>query len=412
MTALSTRSARHFGDVGNTGLPTESGVIRLATGQAPSPSTGETVEFDRAAVQDNDMIIAGDGLRDVLARIEQVAPTNAAVLLEGETGSGKELLARMVHARSSRARGPMLRVNCGAIPAELVDSELFGHERGSFTGATSTRLGWFERADGGTLFLDEVGELSLPAQVRLLRVLQDGTLERVGGGKSLRVDVRVITATHRNLRAMCAQGTFREDLFYRIGVFTVRIPPLRDRRDDIPALASHFAKRAGVRLTGIPLVPSASELEDLQDYRWPGNVRELAAVIERAAILGGGRKLEVRAALGDGSAPSRALETGDPSKMNSNANPVSLPSTPHASAFPTLEETMRAHIHRALVLTRGRIEGRGGAADILGLNPHTLRGKMRKLRIDWARFRTIAVVPQALDGAEQAIGVAANEDAP
>lgn len=409
MTALSTRSARLLGDIGSTNSLAETSVIRLATAHAPSSSTGEAVEFDRAAVHDSDMIIAGDGLRETIARIDQVAPTDAAVLLEGETGSGKELLARMVHARSSRTRGPMLRVNCGAIPAELVDSELFGHERGSFTGATSTRLGWFERADGGTLFLDEVGELSLPAQVRLLRVLQDGTLERVGGGKSIRVDVRVITATHRNLRAMCAQGTFREDLFYRIGVFTVRIPPLRDRRDDIPALASHFAKRAGVRLTGVPLVPSPSELEALQDYRWPGNVRELAAVIERAAILGGGRKLEVRAALGDAPAPSRALETGDPPPMNSNANTATVQSISAPTTFPTLEETMRTHIHRALVLTRGRIEGRGGAADILGLNPHTLRGKMRKLRIDWARFRTMAAVPTSSEPTDQPVAMAANE---
>src|SRR4051812_31963992 len=171
----------------------------------PAPATASPVEFDGSIVHDSDVIGAGTGLRDVVARVESVASTDAPVLLEGETGSGKEVIARMIHARSRRSRGPMIRVNCGAIPPELVDSELFGHERGSFTGATATRLGWFERADGGTLFLDEIAELPLAAQVRLLRVLQDGALERVGSGRSLHVDVRVVTATHRDLRAMCAQ---------------------------------------------------------------------------------------------------------------------------------------------------------------------------------------------------------------
>lgn len=272
----------------------------------------------------------------------------------------------------------MIRVNCGAIPAELIDSELFGHERGSFTGAIGTRLGWFERANGGTLFLDEVAELPLAAQVRLLRVLQDGTLERVGSGRLIQVSVRIVTATHRDLRAMCSAGSFREDLWYRISVFSVRIPPLRDRRGDIPALASHFAHRAGLRLTNVPLVPSPAEIAALLDYRWPGNVRELAAVIERAAILGGGRRLEVAAALGD------ATHHAPPSF------PATLTPAPSSSSgrFPTLLEVTRGHVERALVLANGRIEGRGGAAELLGLNPHTLRGKMRKLGIDWAAFRS------------------------
>jgi len=332
--------------------------------QAPSPATGAPVEYDGRNVQDSELALvgAGRGLRAVVARIEQVAPTDAPVLLEGETGSGKELVARLLHARSRRASGPLIRVNCGAIPASLIDSELFGHERGSFTGASATRHGWFERANGGTLFLDEVAELSLAAQVRLLRVLSEGTFERVGGGRVISVDVRVVTATHRDLRTMCASGAFRDDLFYRIGVFTVRIPPLRECREDIPELVAHFARRSGERIVGVPIAPSAAEIEALLAYAWPGNVRELAAVVERAAILGGGRRLEVAAALGD-DAPSVT------------------------STFPTLADATRAHIERALVHAHGRIEGAGGAADLLGVNPHTLRGKMRKLRIDWSRFR-------------------------
>jgi len=309
---------------------------------------------------------AGRGLRDVVEQVEQVARAEVPVMLHGETGSGKEVVARLVHARSPRAKRPMVRVNCGAIPSELVDSELFGHERGSFTGASHTRLGWFERANGGTLFLDEIAELPLAAQVRLLRVLQEGTIERVGGEKSLPVDVRIVTATHRDLRAMVAEGTFREDLYFRLAVFSVRIPPLRERLCDLPELAAHFARRAGERLTGVPLVPSERDLEMLLAYPWPGNVRELAAVIERAAILGFGTRLEVRRALGDDTRERRA---------------------PSTDTFETLADATKRHIEAALVRTRGKIEGPSGAAALLGLNPHTLRGKMRKLRLDWARFR-------------------------
>jgi transcriptional regulator with GAF, ATPase, and Fis domain len=370
-----------------------------ASGPGPAPArparvTAAPVEFDGSIVHDGDVIGKGTGLRDVIARVESVAGTDAPVLLEGETGSGKELIARMIHTRSQRSGGPMIRVNCGAIAPELVDSELFGHERGSFTGATATRLGWFERADGGTLFLDEVAELPLAAQVRLLRVLQDGTLERVGSGRSQKVDVRVVTATHRDLRAMCAAGTFREDLWYRISVFSVRIPPLRARMQDVPALAAYFAHRAGVRLTGIPLEAKPGELDALLAYAWPGNVRELAAVIERAAILGRGHRLEVAAALGDsGSIRGSHGEPSDGPSTSSTSN-AGRAGTPPVSGivetqrFPTLDDAIRAHIESALLLAAGRIEGRGGAADLLGLNPHTLRGKMRKLKLDWNAFRT------------------------
>jgi transcriptional regulator with GAF, ATPase, and Fis domain len=374
MAAQSTRDAIPLVRRENLGKQGTEGSSEATT--APAPAVAP-VEFDGWAVQQNDLTIvgAGAGLRAVIAQIEQVAPTGVAVLLEGETGSGKEVVARLLHARSRRAAGPMIRVNCGAIPPELVDSELFGHERGSFTGAVGQRLGWFERAHGGTLFLDEVAELPLAAQVRLLRVLQEGTLERVGGGRVIAVDVRVVTATHRDLGAMCAAGTFRADLWYRLNGFTVRIPPLRERMEDLPALVAHFANRAGVRLTGVPLNAKQEEVEALLGYAWPGNVRELAAVVERAAILGGGRRLDVTAALGQAgpraATPPRAIARTESSPER----------------FPTLDEAMRAHVERALILTNGRIEGRGGAADILGLNPHTLRGKMRKLGIDWAAYR-------------------------
>ncbi|MGQ0641420.1 MAG: sigma-54 interaction domain-containing protein [Gemmatimonadaceae bacterium] len=319
------------------------------------------------------------GLQQVMDRVEQVAPTDAPVLLLGETGTGKEVLARTIHARSKRAAGPIVRVNCGALPAGLVDSELFGHEKGSFTGAVALRKGWFERADGGTLFLDEIAELPLDAQVRLLRILQDGTFERVGGQRSHTVDVRVVAATHRNLRDMVARGAFREDLWYRIGVFPIEIPPLRARRQDIPALAAHFALRAGMRLVGAPLALGPDDLDLLVAYAWPGNVRELAAVIERAAILGDGRHLRLATALGGvavAAAAPRLTKSGPEGRAETGR-----------AAILTLDEAMVEHIERALDATGGRIEGPRGAAALLRINPHTLRARMRKLRIDWTRFR-------------------------
>jgi hydrogenase-4 transcriptional activator len=313
--------------------------------------------------RDDELVGADSGLREVVDQIAQVAPTDAPVLLLGETGSGKDVVARAIHARSPRNAGPILRVNCGAIAPGLVDSELFGHERGSFTGAAQQRRGWFERADGGTLFLDEIGELPLAAQVRLLRVLQDGTFERVGGSEPLRVSVRVIAATHRDLAALSRAGAFRDDLYYRIHVFAIRLPPLRHRRADIPALAMHFAARSGLAVT-------AADATLLQSYDWPGNVRELAAVIERAAILGGGVRLDVARALG---------LTG------------AIAPTLHADAFPTLDDAMRDHIERALVRTRGKIEGDGGAAQLLGIHANTLRSRMHKLGVQWERFRRAVV---------------------
>ena len=327
-----------------------------------------------------DSIVGAEtGLRQVMERVELVAHSDAPVLILGETGSGKEVVARAIHSRSRRTSGPVLRVNCGAIPPELIDSELFGHERGSFTGAISMRKGWFERSDGGTLFLDEVAELPLAAQVRLLRILQDGSFERVGGQRQLHVDVRVVAATNRDLQTTVAEGQFREDLWYRIAVFPIRIPPLRERIEDIPALATHFALRAAKRLGTIPLVPSPADNDLLVSYAWPGNARELSAVMERAAILGNGRLLEVAKALGV-----------DTRLSSSKAATVSSPAvrSPVPDNIVDLDAAMVSHIESALLKTHGRIEGLNGAARLLGINPHTLRARMRKLGVDWKRFRS------------------------
>jgi transcriptional regulator with GAF, ATPase, and Fis domain len=337
--------------------------------------------LDRQDITDS-IVGAETGLRLVMERAEQVAASDVPVLILGETGSGKEVIARAIHHRSRRAEGPILRVNCGAIPPELVDSELFGHERGSFTGAESTRKGWFERADGGTLFLDEIGELPPAAQVRLLRVLQDGSFERVGGHTPITVDVRLVAATNADLHALTAQGKFREDLWYRISVFPIHLPPLRQRPADIPAFAAHFAARAGKRLAGRALVPSDGDVALLVAYPWPGNVRELAAVIERAAILGNGRRLEISQALG----PAPRVESATPAAA-SEAAALEPTGTPTASGGGSLDQAMIEHIERALASTFGRVEGPFGAAKLLGINPHTLRSRMRKLGINWRRFR-------------------------
>jgi len=324
-------------------------------------------KLDRQEVMGT-IVGADAGFREVMNRVEQVAGTDAPVLLLGETGTGKEVVARAIHEQSRRRQGPMQRVNCGAIPPGLVDSELFGHQRGSFTGAVASRAGWFERADGGTLFLDEVGELPPAAQVRLLRVLQEGTLERVGGQHPIKVNVRMVAATHQFLDQMVQAGTFREDLWYRISVFPIRLPPLRERLRDIPALAAHFAWHAGTRIGGQPLTPSPADLELLASYAWPGNVRELASVIERATILGNGRRLDVRSALG-----TMKIARG--------------PSPARSGEFSKLDVVVQSHIESALQRTAGRIEGPGGAASLLGINPHTLRARMRKLKINWSLFR-------------------------
>jgi len=296
-------------------------------------------------------------------QIAQVAPTDSTVLIQGETGTGKELVARAIHAASARRERPLIKLNCAAMPRELVESELFGHEKGAFTGATQQRRGRFELADGGTLFLDEVGELPLEAQAKLLRVLQEREFERVGGARVLRADVRVIAATNRDLQAQVAAGAFRADLFYRLNVFPMQVPALRERREDIPALVRHFAAQAARRVGRELQEISPSFIERARAHAWPGNIRELENLIERAAIMSRGPLLDGSALLAD-EAPH--LATSDPAP---------------APASGTLEDVERAHIQRVLQSTRWVIEGEQGAARVLGLNASTLRGRMRKLGI-------------------------------
>jgi hydrogenase-4 transcriptional activator len=326
----------------------------------------------------DDTIIGADtGLKNVMKRIQLVANLDLPVLIFGETGTGKELIARNIHKRSNRSDGPFIRVNCGAIPSELIDSQLFGHEKGSFTGAVDSRKGWFERANGGTLFLDEVGEMSLKAQIRLLRILQDGWMERVGGKKSILVDVRIVLATNQNLSSMVAEGKFREDLWYRISSFPIFLPPLRERFEDLKALSEHFSKRSAHRF-GLPVtLPTENDLHLLIAYEWPGNIRELATVIDRAALLGNGRCLEIAKSLGWENAFDRQEE---------NIQKPEFEDSGHGKIYPLDVYTTR-YIEKILVHTRGKIEGTHGAASLLKINPHTLRGRMRKLGINWSKYR-------------------------
>jgi PAS domain S-box-containing protein len=297
-------------------------------------------------------------MQQVFRAIELVADTDSSVLLLGETGTGKELIARAIHRSGRRRAAVMVKVNCGALPATLVESELFGHERGAFTGAVQQKKGRFELANRGTVFLDEVGELPPEAQVKLLRVLQEHEFERVGGTQTLRIDARVIAATNRDLAAEVRRGAFRPDLFFRLNIFPIRVPPLRDRREDIPILAHHFIREFTARLGRRVERIDGQAVEDLVAYDWPGNVRELANILERAVILCQGRVLE-RAHLG-------------------------LPSSPPAAGddLLTLEEAERRHILKALEKTGGVLGGPKGAAAVLGLNRSTLWSRMRKLGIE------------------------------
>jgi len=329
-----------------------------------------------------DVIIGADaGISSVMQRVDVVSRSDVPVLILGETGTGKELVARTIHRRSPRAEGPVIRVNCGAIPPELIDSQLFGYERGAFTGATQARKGWFERADGGTLFLDEIGELPIPAQVRLLRILQDGWMERVGGEHAIHVDVRIVAATHRDLAVMVAEKRFREDLWYRIAVFPILLPPLRDRLEDIPPLARHFAERAAIRFHLPVRMPTDEDIELLRAYSWPGNIRELGSVMDRAALLGDGERLEVPKALGFLAEEGHVIMEPETAVAHRSGDA-------RRSEIVSLDEAMRRHIEAALRATYGRIEGPYGTARLLDINPHTLRARMRKLGIDWRRFRS------------------------
>jgi formate hydrogenlyase transcriptional activator len=318
-------------------------------------------------------------LLDLLRRVDQVAPTDSTVLIHGETGTGKELVARAIHNRSARKDRPLVKVNCSAISAGLVESELFGHVKGAFTGAFERHIGRFELADGGTLFLDEVGELPLETQVKLLRVLQEREFEPVGSNRSVHVDVRIIAATNRNLEDSISAGKFRSDLYYRLNVFPLVVPPLRERRADIPQLATFFlsrcARNVGKKMEGI----SAAATELLNRYSWPGNIRELQNVIERAVIVSHGSMLELE---NDLISVSLSQTHRDKVQTAEETQPAT-----QSSSLKTLEEVERAHISAVLQQTRGVIEGANGAAKTLGMHPNTLRHRMEKLGIKRAAHR-------------------------
>jgi transcriptional regulator with GAF, ATPase, and Fis domain len=321
-----------------------------------------------------DEIVGTDfGLRGAMEMVRQVAPLSSPVLLLGETGTGKEVIAGAIHNLSPRSMGPMIKVNCGAIPETLMDSELFGHEKGAFTGALARKRGRFERANGGTVFLDEVGELHPEAQVRLLRVLQEKEIERVGGTGPVRVDIRVIAATNRDLKTMIRDGRFREDLYFRLNTFPIQIPPLRHRKGDLPSLVHHFVEKKS-REIGVQDIPvlALGALERLSAYAWPGNIRELENAVERALILSRGEALDFR----------------DYPEQERN-RPVSGTGLQQTAPVPTdtlvLDEIISEHIRRVLQMTEGKVGGEKGAARLLEVNPSTLRKLMSKLGIPFGR---------------------------
>ncbi|HYX19250.1 MAG TPA: sigma 54-interacting transcriptional regulator, partial [Thermoanaerobaculia bacterium] len=312
-----------------------------------------------------DIVGSSAALRKVLAQIEKVAHTDSTVLILGETGTGKELVAAAIHRRSARHSRPMIGLNCAALPPGLVASELFGHEKGAFTGALQRRAGRFELARGSTLFLDEVGDLSLDVQAALLRVLQEGTFERVGGTETLRTDARLIAATNRELHREVEEGRFRSDLFYRLAVFPISVPPLRERTEDIPILVEYFAARHGAALGRRFRRVDRRTMDALVRYDWPGNVRELENVIERAAILSEGERLLLDVSTLGASAPAGAERR-----------------------VASLKSQERRAIEDALRQTRGRVSGPRGAAALLELPSTTLESKIQRLRIDKHRFQS------------------------
>ena len=304
-----------------------------------------------------DIISRSRVIKQVLREVEQVASTDATVLVLGETGTGKELLARAIHSISRRRDRPLVKVNCAALPANLIESELFGHEKGAFTGAVARKTGRFELADGGTIFLDEIGDLPMELQAKLLRVLQEGEFERLGNARTIKVDVRIIAATNRDLEEATKNGMFREDLYYRLNVFPVKSPPLRERREDIPLLVQHFMQKFSLKMGKRIDSVSQATVDDLKRYDWPGNVRELENLIERAVILSKGSNLELEGRL---------------SWQNTRQDPAS---------GGTLEERERHYILEVLERTGWRVSGDNGAARILGMKPTTLESRMKKLGV-------------------------------
>jgi len=312
-------------------------------------------------------------LLKLLDRVESAAPTDANILIIGETGSGKELIARAIHNRSRRKNSPLVKVNCGAIPAGLVESELFGHVKGAFTSASERRIGRFELANNGTLFLDEVGELPLETQVKLLRVLQEQEFEPVGSNRTIKVNVRIIAATNRNLEKAVQSGGFRSDLYYRLNVIPLRVPALRDRRSDIPQIVMAFLEQSANRMGKSIQTISQETMRLLVEYSWPGNIRELQNVIERGVVLSGGSILRLSTDLLPIEVSDTSTESGSVAETNNGDS---------------LEEVQRLHILRVLARTRWVISGPSGAGAILDLHPNTLRSLMNRLGIR----RTLQVV--------------------
>ena len=342
-------------------------IVGMAAHGCELIAKAETLSRRLAEIEPARPLVAVSGaMRELVAQCELVAAHPVSVLLRGESGTGKEVLARHIHRCSDRAEAAFVAVNCAALPEALIESELFGHERGAFTGATQRHTGRFERASGGTLFLDEVAELPLAVQAKLLRVLQEGCFERVGGRETVTVDVRVIAASHRPLEEMLEQGAFRADLYYRLAVFPIVIPPLRERPEDIPALVSNKLQQMCARMgREVPVVPRAT-LRALCAAPWPGNVRELESYLERATILSAGSELVLPTSL----APSQPKRGA-------------LGVTPTAK----LDQAIKAAVERALSAARGKIYGKDGAAAALGLKPSTLQAKMMRLGIDHRVFR-------------------------
>ena len=317
-----------------------------------------------------ELIGSSTGLHQVTQMIRHVAPLDSPVLLTGETGVGKEVVANAIQQNSNRREKPFVKVNCGAIPPSLIDSEFFGHEKGAFTGAANLRRGRFELANGGTIFLDEIGEMPLSVQVRLLRVLQDGIVERIGGTRPIKVDIRVIAATHRDIPCLIKSGQFRQDLFFRLNVFPIHIPPLRERSRDIPTLTNYFIERICQKMNR-PLVTELmrGSMGQLLKYAWPGNVRELKNIIERSLIL-------------HKSGPLRLLS---PETDQGHLNPESIDSHTESLGILPLDVINTAHIKKALQASGGKISGPGGAAEMLRVNPNTLRKRMEKLGVPFGR---------------------------
>jgi formate hydrogenlyase transcriptional activator len=308
----------------------------------------------------------------VLVKVQQVADTDATVLILGESGTGKELITRAIHSVSNRSSRPLVKVNCAALPANLIESELFGHEKGAFTGALVQKIGRFELANGGTLFLDEIGEMPLELQSKLLRVLQEGEFERVGSSKTIKVDVRIIAATNRNLEESVNNKEFRADLYYRLNVFPIHLPPLRDRKEDIPALVTHFCKKYSAKFGKKISSVSKNILDALHAYDWPRNIRELENIIERGMII----------------SKTNTLELGDWLPNTKTPEPTSLAAGQGVAAGiqrKSLEDVERFHITEVLNKTNWRIRGDNGAAKILNLNPTTLEARMKKLGIARSR---------------------------